>query len=373
MTTMTREQLGGQIVQKGTEIERIDETHYLVNSQSKIGEYEVISTELGWTCSCPDHEFRRVRCKHIWAVELSLQIRGEVESKARTIAPLNAEKCVYCGSENLMRWGVRHNKSGDIQKFKCRECSKFFTINIGFEHMKHNPKAVTSAMQLYFSGESLRNTQRSLELLGVKVSHQTVFNWISKYVGLMERYLDKITPNVGSTWRADEVFVKVRGNMKYLYALMDDETRYWIAQEVAETKYTHDARSLFRKAELIAGKQPKTLITDGAPNYQDASIKEWGSIYPQKRTEHIRDIRLDGTVHNNKMERMNGEIRDREKVMRGIKTVDTPTLKGAQIYHNFIKPHEGLGGRTPAEACGIKVEGQDKWITLIQNAQNESR
>ena len=26
--------------------------------------------------------------------------------------------------------------------------------------------------------------------------------------------------------------------MKYLYALMDDETRFWIAQQVADTKYT---------------------------------------------------------------------------------------------------------------------------------------
>jgi hypothetical protein len=39
-----------------------------------------------------------------------------------------------------------------------------------------------------------------------------------------------------------------------------------------------------------------------------------------------------------------------------------------QVYHNFIKPHEGLDGKTPAEACGIKVNGENKWITLIQNA-----
>ncbi len=27
-----------------------------------------------------------------------------------------------------------------------------------------------------------------------------------------------------------------------------------------------------------------------------------------------------------------------------------------------------LGGKTPAEACGIDVQGNDKWHTLIQNA-----
>jgi hypothetical protein len=30
-----------------------------------------------------------------------------------------------------------------------------------------------------------------------------------------------------------------------------------------------------------------------------------------------------------------------------------------------------LDGKTPAEACGINIEGKDKWITLIQNASKQ--
>jgi hypothetical protein len=69
------------------------------------------------------------------------------------------------------------------------------------------------------------------------------------------------------------------------------------------------------------------------------------------------------------MERLNGEIRDREKVFRGLKKSDTPILAGYQIYHNYIRPHEGLEDKTPEEAAGLKVEGENKWITLIQNAK----
>ena len=70
------------------------------------------------------------------------------------------------------------------------------------------------------------------------------------------------------------------------------------------------------------------------------------------------------------MERLNGEIRDREKTMRGLKKKKrTPILQGYQLYHNYIRPHESLNGKTPAEACGIKVEGANKWLTLIQNAK----
>jgi hypothetical protein len=88
----------------------------------------------------------------------------------------------------------------------------------------------------------------------------------------------------------------------------------------------------------------------------------------ETRTEHIGHITIRGDHNNNKMERMNGEIRDREKVMRGLKKVDTPILSGHQLFHNYIRPHEGLEGKTPAEACGITVQGKNKWLTLIQNA-----
>jgi len=110
-----------------------------------------------------------------------------------------------------------------------------------------------------------------------------------------------------------------------------------------------------------------TLITDGLPADHDAYKKEsWTQRNP--RTQHINAIKLRGNMNNNKMERFNGEVRDREKVMRGLKKEDTPILKGYQVFHNFIRPHEGLEGKTPAEACGIKVEGKNKWLTLIQNA-----
>ena len=118
-------------------------------------------------------------------------------------------------------------------------------------------------MTLYFNGESLRNVAESLHLIGAKVSHQTIHNWISKYMGLMSKYVEKLVPNVGDTWRADEIYIKFKGDMRYLFALMDDETRYWIAQEVADSKENADARSLFRNGQSAMGKKPKVLVTDG--------------------------------------------------------------------------------------------------------------
>jgi transposase-like protein len=331
--------------------------------------YNVTRTKafaIGWICDCPDFTFREVKCKHIWAVEISLKLRAVVEP--RVIEPIQISTCLYCKSLSIFRDGIRHNKCGDIQIFNCKACGRYFTINIGFERMKHNPQGVTTAMQLYFSGESLRNTARSLRLIGVQVSHKTVFMWIKKYTELMEKYLDKITPQVSDTWRADELFLKVHGNMKYLYALMDDETRFWIAQQVAETKYHADIHRLFKQGRKVAGKAPSRIITDGARNFQAGIESEFYRESKALAIVHDRDIRFNGEIHNNKMERMNGEIRDREKVMRSLKKMDSPILTGYQIYHNYVRPHMALENQTPADLAGIQIHGENKWLTIIQNA-----
>ncbi len=365
---LSREERGRLIAEKANQIQRLDERFYKVASQSGHGMYDVVKRKSGgWLCDCPDFTNRKVICKHIWAVQLSQAVRREVEAKA--IEPISdIHACLFCKSEQIIKWGIRHNSYGDIQKFACKSCGKFFTVNLGFERMKHNPQAITTAMQLYFSGESLRNTARSLRLIGAQVSHQTIYRWIAKYTELMNKYLEKITPQVSDTWRADEMFLKIKGNLRYMYALMDDQTRFWIAQEVADTKYTADVRPLLQLAKQVAGKQPKSFITDGAANFHEAYLKEFHTAKLENRTEHIRHIRLAGDRNNNRMERFNGEVRDREKVMRGLERKDSPILAGYQIYHNYIKPHKALDNRTPAQAAGIVVNGNDKWLTVIQNA-----
>jgi len=362
---------GQEIAKVVGQIKRLDGSTYQVNSQSGHGLYTIVNGgKYGWRCSCPDHIYREVKCKHIWAVEFSLKLRAHVRENV-VLQPVSVDTCLYCQSSEIIKSGLRHNKSGDIQRFRCLTCGRYFTVNIGFERMKHNPQGITTAMQLYFSGESLRNTARSLRLMGVQVSYQTVWNWIQKYTALMEKYLDKITPNVSDTWRADELYVKIKGNMKYIFAMMDDETRFWIAQEVADTKDTHDARHLFEMARERTGKKPGVLITDGLRSYHDAWLKEYRTNKQVDSTVHIRQITLTGKHNNNKMERLNGEIRDRERVMRSLKTEDSPILNGMQIFHNYVPPHEGLDGHTPSEMAGIEVQGENRWMTLIQNSASQ--
>ena len=59
--------------------------------------------------------------------------------------------------------------------------------------------------------------------------------------------------------------------------------------------------------------------------------------------------------------------------MRSLKREDTPILTGMQIFHNYLRGHQALDGKTPADACGIEVQGENKWITLIQNASRRQK
>jgi hypothetical protein len=115
------------------------------------------------------------------------------------------------------------------------------------------------------------------------------------------------------------------------------------------------------------------VITDDAPNFNSAIRHAYWRENKALAIRHVQDMRLGGQVHNNKIERMNGEPRDREKVVRGVKKEGSPLLAGLQIYHNYVRPHMALDEKTPAEKAGVTVKGEDKWLTIIHNAEVASR
>ena len=139
MQNNNREEKGKEIAQNNDQVKRIDAHRYQVKSQSNNGQYDVVSTESGWSCSCPDHTFRKICCKHIHAVEFSLKIREQVKKNV-VIQPIEIHSCQFCKSDNIVKNAIRHNKYGDLQRYLCKSCNKRFSINLGFEKMKASPK-----------------------------------------------------------------------------------------------------------------------------------------------------------------------------------------------------------------------------------------
>jgi transposase-like protein len=234
--------------------------------------------------------------------------------------------------------------------------------------MKYNPKIIALTLDLYFKGVSLRKISHHLkQFYELNISYKSVYNWIEKYIGIMNQYVNDIQPDIGEVWHTDEMMVKIDGSWEYLWNVMDERTRFQLASVVSRERYVKDVRMVFQKAKQnCGGRKPKFMVTDGLQAYKRAVKKEFTTNTHE--TEHLWNVGLQHHPNNNHVERLHGTIRDREKTMRGLKIEDTPIIDGNRIYYNFIKPHENLNGKTPSEEAGITIEGSNKWLTLMKKS-----
>ena len=380
-----RELRGLEILGKGNQIRRLDSDTYRVFSQSGNGSYMVVKQGSDWVCRCPDHQYRQVVCKHIYAVYFSQHLRQKVAfNNLGLIEVSEPSGCKKCGSEKIIKIGVRHNKAGNIQRFLCKECGHKFTRNDGFERMKATPKAITIALDLFFKGVSQRKIIHHLKMFeGIEVSQPTVLNWIRKYVELMKGYLDEYKPHVGGMWHADEMTVNIRrteptdkGRFEWLWNLMDHETRFLIASQITRTRETEDARHVFQKAKATVGPQePSFVVTDKLQSYRRAFNKEF-YVNEKNGPMHVRLKNIRQGTNNNIVERLHGTVRERTKVMRGLDHEETAIkmIEGQRLYYNYLRPHMALNGKTPAEVAGLEMElGRNKWLSLIEKAANKRK
>ena len=326
--------------------------------------------ESDWLYSRPDHKFCSICCRHIHTVEISGAMR-EAVMETVTVREVDLGRCKFCDSPDITRKGIRKLKKGTFQQFRCRGCRRRFTHNLGFERKRATPEQITMAIGLLFSGLSSRKAATFIRMTGADASHVTVQNWAREYAGLMDRFMDSITPLVGEQWRTDEIYLKIRGNRRYLLDMLDSDTRYWLAKMVAEHKGNDDVEPMFKKAKELAGKVPSRLVSDGAANFAYAHRKQFAPKNPgDKESVHERHIHMDGDMNNNQMESFNGNtVRLREEATRGLKREDSAILTGLRLYYNNVLQHQGLpGNMTPGEAAGIHIEGLNKWKTMIQAA-----
>jgi putative transposase len=365
-----------------SKIDKISDVTYRVWSQSGNGHYIVVREGLEWKCECPDFAFNHVVCKHIHAVEqyrLNEQTTFSLKQEGENLYELQEDSvlvCKFCGSERIIRRGYRATQRGKVQRFVCKDCKRFFIIDEGFEKMKATPQIVTVALDLYFKGISMRAIVDHIkQFYSVEISHVAVYKWIRKYVNLMKEYADQLVPKVSGIWHSDEMVLNIRNldsheNQRWTWNVIDNQSRYWLATQITEKREVADARQVLAQASSISQMRPIAVVTDGLRSYQDAITKEFFTL-KAPRTEHVRIPNIRNKSNNNMIERLHGTIRQRNKVMRGLDDEETAQtmMDGMRIYYNFIRPHQALNGKTPAEEAGINLnlEG-NKWNSLIKKS-----
>ena len=219
------------------------------------------------------------------------------------------------------------------------------------------------------SQASFLNIQQTLMVLSITVHVDTITRWLEHYVDLVEMYTDTLKPpRPGEMWGCDEKQQNVNGKDWWIVALMDLGNRFILAWDVSSTKEGYNAAPLLKAAKRKAGKIPRMFITNGLNQFSIAFKKVFRTL-KGIRSIHIRDIHIWNHICNtNKQERLNGGFADRFRPARGIKKERSLIFRIAVLHHNYIKPHSGIGNKTPAEVIGINIQGINRWQTLIQNA-----
>jgi putative transposase len=372
MLVNPRIERGMAILSIAYQIEKVDEATYIVKSQSGNGKYVVTKNNGDWMCTCPDFKFRNAECKHIHSVRMKMAMDDSLEFIDAYKEMEEKAFCKYCGSYNLERHGIRYNKTGEKQRYRCKDCGKRFVVNDGFSKMKYTPEIITQALDLYFKGLSLRKVQDHFEqFFSLKIHHTTILKWIQKYTWVIDAYVNDVKPELSEMWHVDEMMIKTGGKWSWLWHAMDRDTRFMIANAISRTREIEDAQRIFRLAkENAGGETPHYTVTDGLQGYHRAFNRE---IYTntKPKPKHIRCAGFIAKTNNNRVERLNETVRERDKVMRGMQSQETAKIlmSGFRDYYNFLRPHMGIEDKTPAEKAGIDLElGRKRIKNLIKQS-----
>jgi transposase-like protein len=370
---------GEAIAEKGRISENADGS-FSVPSLTSTSVYQVKMLGGVWVCSCPDFQNRADQiemCKHCYGVKLWIASRVELQEKPKPkVFADDSIQCVKCGSIKVIKFGTRKG----TQTYRCNDCAMRFTPSL-IKKARYSPETISLTLDLYFSGLSTQKIARTLkDHFEVELDQSTVHRWIARFIPEISEYVDSLTPQLSDTWHADEVFVKMKGGetvrggvdrkkmdgMAYLWNVMDRKTRFLLASRLSAKRDSLGAIGAFNRAITVAhGSEPETVMTDALTAYSDTIRRVF-----DKKPNHVAKAGI-GKPHanNNRVERLNGTIRERVKVQRGWKSPKSQIAEGQRIHYNFVKPHMALEGQTPAQAAGMNLpKGKGKWLDLMELA-----
>ena len=281
-------------------------------------------------------------------------------------------KCSKCSSENIKKDGKRKTENrGLIQRYKCLSCSYRFVQDDGFFRMRNTPEKITQAIHLYFSGASLRKSQ---EHLGVfhphNASYVTILDWIRRYSQMVGGYLDSLKVNNSDSISFDEMEYKTKGKQSFFIDVIDMDTRYMLSSGYSLTRTMEDIREVLKGARNKSINKTTKFYTDGLMAYPQALRKEYSFNKHRKGFLH-KITRSTDKAFNWKIERLHNNIRERTKIMRQFKSVESAKdiMKGYEIYYNFCRKHQALE-KYPYEVAIPSLQlGKNKWLELIQRSK----
>lgn len=256
--------------------------------------------------------------------------------------------CKDCKSTNIVKYGTYK----DTQLYFCKACQRKFKDDGTQFHMKKPSEYISSAVNMYYTGMSLNDIRNHLKQeYGYYPSKSVIFKWINKYTDLARKQFKDDIPEVGDTWIADETMLDVDGQHKiWFFDIIDEKTRFLLASRVAISRTSTDAQLVMEEAGKRAGKAPEKVITDSNKGYMDGIYQAF-----KGNAEHIQSYPTAKENDTQRIERFHETLKDRTKVFKAFRDVETliQFTDGWLVYYNYFKPHQSLGGKTPAEYAKV--------------------
>jgi len=269
--------------------------------------------------------------------------------------------CKHCGSPDVVKYG----KFGDTQYFWCKKCERKITALDTLPKMQTPIKQVASAISMYYDGLSQNDIRKQLkQIYGNDVSDFAVYNWIERFTKDAVNITNHYRPNVGYVWLADETVIKVGGKQYWLLDIIDVKTRFLIASKLSPTRRVEDIQDVLKEAYARTGIIPKVIMTDHLEAYIYGIKLTFGD-----KAKHLQVKKFTAKPNNNIIERMQSTIKERTKVMRDLKSLDTAQLilDGFLVNYNYFRPHETLK-TTPANKAQVQFP-YDNWESLIKHSE----
>lgn len=270
--------------------------------------------------------------------------------------------CKHCQSHNVRKYGFVDG----VQTYFCNACHRKFKVDDRLFKMKTPYYQVSSALDDYYKGKSISDICDSLLTHhGNKPSTKTVYGWITKFTDVAVNQFKGYQPDVGGVLVADETVIRLDGKNYWCIDIIDRDTRFLIATKLSANREMKDIKSLMEVVKARIGKTPKRVLTDGWKGYIDGIELVYGADAKHIVTDPFS--RYDNTEI---IERWHGTLKERTKVLRGLKSVETANkfLDGFLVWYNYLRPHESLQGRTPAEEAKINYDCKT-WVDVIRTAK----
>ena len=267
--------------------------------------------------------------------------------------------CKWCGSTDIMRYGIRKG----VQNYICKACGRVFIAKDAPYHMQTSIEQIGAALNMFYDGMSLSAIANHLkETYNNPVNASTVYRWLIRYTFIAITTLEALQPKVSDTWIVDETVIKVGGHKLWFWDIIDEGTRFLLASHLSKSRTTLDAATVMRRAWQRAGKAPRFIISDQLQAYIDGIELVFGA-----EAIHIQSRGFTEDINTNIIERFHGTVKARTKVLRGFKTYDTAEhlLDGFLIHYNFFRPHMTLNNFTPAKVAGIRASVAN-WTDIVR-------